>query len=94
MKKETTISVIYFLCFFPMQYSTIDQVLERGQKLDDLVEKAKKLGIKLNDKQKRNICVLLEYYLREYDERKKDGRSWFKDCVQEIRERGGFVKKS
>ena len=62
--------------------------------MDDLVEKAKKLGIKLNDKQKRNICVLLEYYLREYDERKKDGRRWFKDCVQEIRERGGFVKKS
>ena len=34
----------YFLCFFVCQHNTIEAVLQRGEKLDDLVEKSEGLS--------------------------------------------------
>jgi hypothetical protein len=58
----------------------------------ELEEVSKKLGVKLNDKQKRNICIMIEYQLRENDMTKKDGKRWFKNCVEELLEKISLLK--
>jgi len=61
--------------------------------MGELEDVSKKLGIKLNDRQKKNICVLLDYYLREYDATKKEGKRWFLNSIEGMKMRAGWVKK-
>jgi len=54
----------------------------KSYELEDL---SKKLEIRLNDKQKRNVCYLMDYYLREYDLKRKNGKRWFINSIEGMR---------
>jgi len=59
----------------------------------ELEEVSRKLSVKISDKQKRNICVLLDYFLREYDHSRRNGKRWFLNSIEGMKLRAGWVKK-
>ena len=63
-------------------------------KSPELDEVARKLDVRLDNRQKRSVCLQLEYYLREYDEMRKDGKRWFINSIEGMKKNAGWMKKS
>jgi len=62
-------------------------------KVEELEELAKKIKIKTSGTQKKNICILIEYFLREYDNQKLNGKKWFINGIDIIKNRINLLKK-
>jgi len=61
--------------------------------LQELEEVARDLKVKIVDSQKKNICILLEYKLREYDLELLNGKRWFLNSIEGMKLNAGWTKK-
>lgn len=44
-----------------------------------------KLKAKETDKQKKTMCINLEYLMREYDAKKYEGKRWFMNAIERVK---------
>ena len=59
----------------------------------ELNEMSKKTGIEIAGTQKKKICVIFEYKLREYDYDKHQGKRWFLNSIETMKYSSQLLKK-
>jgi hypothetical protein len=59
----------------------------------ELNEMSKKTGIEIAGTQKKKICVVFEYKLREYDYDRHQGKRWFLNSIETMKYSSQLLKK-